>query len=77
MRTALNLDASLFCAAKQRAASEGLPLSIFVEEALRARLGAGSQRARRFKLKLVKVKGWPAGLNVDDRGKLYDRLERP
>ncbi len=59
--------------AKRRAASGGLTLKSFVEEALRARMLAPPKKRRRFRLQLPVVDGTlPPAVDVADRRALYD-----
>lgn len=77
MKTTLDLDDELLRQAKQQAAAAGLPLRVYVEDALRAQLLPRSRPRRAFKLKLPIVEGRsPPAVDVADRDALYDLMER-
>lgn len=77
MKTTLQLDDDLLRLAKQRAASEGIALRAFVEDALRARLLPKAENLPAFKLDLPVIDGnaQPA-VDIADRNALYDLMER-
>lgn len=76
MKTTLDLHDDTLRAAKARAAAEGLTLTAFVEEALRARLAPRPRSTQPFRLQLKTVRGTakPA-VDVADRNALYDLME--
>ena len=57
MKTTLNLDDQVLRRAKERAARDGVTLTRFVENALRARLMATPRKEPGFKLRMITVKG--------------------
>lgn len=73
MKTTLNLNDRVLERAKSRAAKEGITLTKFVEDALRARLATRNTGRAPFRLQLHTVKG-DALPNVDfcNRNALYD-----
>ena len=76
MKTTLNLNDQILRQAKGRAARDGITLTKFVENALRAKLTA-AERGRPFKLKLETVGGnKPPNVDISDREALYDVLDR-
>lgn len=73
MKTTLDLDNRLLVEAKRQAASGGLTLKSFVEEALRARMLARPKKRKRFRLQLPVVDGsTPPTVDVTDRRTPYD-----
>lgn len=77
MKTTLNLNDQILRRAKTRAAHEGLSLTRFVEDALRAKLMDGSRKDAAFKLELRTVQGdAPPKVDISDREALYDVLDR-
>ena len=77
MKTTLNLNDQVLRQAKGRAARDGITLTRFVEDALRARLAASSRSKRPFRLKLETVKGdRPPNVDICDREALYDVIDR-
>jgi hypothetical protein len=75
MKTTLNLDDRLLTRAKRLAASEGVTLTAFVEDALRVRVAARPRATREFRLKLPTVRGdRPPAVDVADRQTLLDLL---
>ena len=77
MKTTLNLDDQVLRHAKERATRDGITLTRFVENALRAKLMATSRKGPGFKLKIVTVKGKrPPNVDVSDREALYDVIDR-
>ncbi|MYD31973.1 MAG: hypothetical protein F4201_05595 [Nitrospira sp. SB0677_bin_15] len=78
MKTTLNLNDQVLRHAKERAARDGVTLTRFVENALRAKLMATPRKRPGFKLQIVTVKGKrPPNVDISDRDALYDVLEEP
>jgi hypothetical protein len=76
MRTTLDLDDSVLRQAKKRAAEEGSSLTSLIERAVRVYLQPARGTAKPFRLKLLTRRGRPvAGLDLDDRDALYERME--
>ncbi|MCY3757085.1 MAG: CopG family transcriptional regulator [Acidobacteria bacterium] len=77
MKTTLNFDEHLIRTAKIRAAQQGDTLTRLIERALRDYLQAGPRdSARHFRAKLLTKRGRAvAGVNLDDRDALYERME--
>ena len=76
MKTTLNLDDDLIRAAKARAAAEGDTFTRLVERALRHYLAEPAPRDRRFGVDLLVKGGQPvAGVNLDNRDALYERMK--
>ncbi|MDE0172504.1 MAG: hypothetical protein OYH76_01575 [Defluviicoccus sp.] len=72
MKTTLNLNDRVLHLAKRQAARDGITLTRFVEDALRARLADTKNRKRGFRLRLETVKGTtPPNIDVADRNALY------
>jgi hypothetical protein len=77
MKTTVDLDDDLLRLAKRRAAEAGIPLRVYIEDALRARLVPRPQRSKKFKLDLPIVAGTaPPTVDIADREALYDLMER-
>jgi len=77
MKTTLNLNDQLLRQAKQRAARDGITLTRFVEDALRARLAGTGRRRPPFRLQLETVTGVaPPNVDIDDRNALYEVIDR-
>ena len=77
MKTTLNLNDQVLRHAKERAARDGITLTRFVENAMRAKLMATQSKGPAFKLKIPTVKGKrPPNVDVSDREALYDVLDR-
>ncbi len=77
MKTTLNLDDQVLRHAKARAARDGVTLTRFVENALRAKLMATPRKGPGFKLRIATVKGKrPPNVDISDRDALYDVLDR-
>ncbi len=77
MKTTLNLNDQVLRQAKQRAASDGITLTRFVEDALRARLAGSGSRRPQFRLQLETVTGdAPPNVDIDDRNALYEVIDR-
>jgi hypothetical protein len=76
MRTTLNLDDRLVAAAKRQAAREGKTLTAVIDAALRQYLAPRRRSSRPFRL-VLKVRSTTAlpGVDLEDRGALYDLLE--
>jgi len=76
MKTTLNLNDQVLQQAKGRAAQDGVTLTKFVEDALRAKLMSKSTGPR-FKLQLKTVTGSrPPNVDISDREALYDVMDR-
>ena len=77
MKTTLNLNDQILRQAKGRAAHDGITLTRFVEDALRARLSRARDPKPPFRLRLEIVKGdRPPNVEVSDRNALYDVIDR-
>ena len=77
MKTTLNLNDQVLRHAKGRAAQDGITLTRFVEDALRARLAPPREAARPFRLQLETVTGdRPPRIDISDRDALYDIIDR-
>ena len=76
MRTIIRLDDDLHRKAKAFAARTGTTLTALVEEALRARLARpeGKRRAP-VRLPTFRGDGLQPGVNLDDMGTVYDRMD--
>ncbi len=71
MKTTLNLDDQVFLHAKKQAARDGVTLTAFVEDALKARLfEAPTQVQYRFKPKVITGKR-PPNVDTSERDALY------
>ena len=79
MKTTLNFDDRLIRTAKMRAAQEGETLTRLIERALRDYLQAGTgSSGHAFRADLLTKRGRPvAGVNLDDRDALYERMDAP
>ncbi len=78
MKTTLNLNDRVLLKAKGRAARDGITLTRFVEDALRARLAVAHNLKAPFRLRLKTVKGdRPPNVDICDRDALYDVIDRP
>ena len=76
MKTTLNFDDRLFRAAKARAAEEGETLTRLIERALREYLQAPRALEHPYRADLLTKRGRPvAGVNLDDRDMLYERMD--
>ena len=77
MKTTLNLNDQVLRRAKGRAAREGITLTKFVEDALRARLAAARGGKPPFRLRLETVTGnRPPNVDISDRDALYEVIDR-
>ena len=77
MKTTLNLNDRVLRSAKGRAARDGITLTRFVEDALRARLAGARGRKPAFRLRLETVTGeGPPNVDISDRDALYDVIDR-
>ncbi|MYD92709.1 MAG: CopG family transcriptional regulator [Chloroflexi bacterium] len=77
MKTTLNLNDQVLRQAKQRAARDGITLTRFVEDALRARLAGTGRRRSPFRLQLETVTGdAPPNVDIDDQNALYAVIDR-
>ena len=79
MKMTLNLDDQLIRTAKIRAAQQGETLTRLIERALRDYLQAGPRdSAPPFRTELLTRRGDAvAGVDLDDRDALYQRMEAP
>ena len=76
MKTTLNLNDSVFRQAKSRAQRNGVTLTRFVEDALRAQLMGSKPGKRKFKLQMCTVRGTrPPNVDIFDREALYEVLD--
>ena len=76
MKTTLNLNDRILQRAKGRAARDGITLTRFVEDALRARLVEARARKRTFRMRLKTVTGnAPPNVDIADRNALYDVID--
>ena len=76
MRTTLDIDDAVLREAKKRAADEGGSLTSLIERALRGYLQPPREASKPFRLRLLTKGGRPvAGLDLDDRDALYERME--
>ena len=76
MKTTLNLNDQVLQQAKGRAAQDGITLTRFVEDALRAKL-MSTNPGPRFKLQLKTVTGSrPPNVDISDREALHDVMDR-
>ena len=77
MKTTLNLNDRVLHQAKRQAARDGITLTRFVEDALRARLAGTRSRKPPFRLRLETVTGnSPPKVDIADRDALYDVIDR-
>ena len=77
MKTTIDLDDELLRQAKQRAAAAGVPLRVYIEDALRARILPRTRGRTKFTLELPIVDGKRApAVDIADRNALYDLMER-
>lgn len=77
MKTTIELPEDLFVAAKKEAAERRVTLKVLVESGLRRELAAGRpgkpSAGKRPRIRWVTVPGGvPPGVDVADRGSLYD-----
>ena len=76
MKTTLNFDGRLIRAAKARAAEDGESLTRLIERALRDYLETSCVLAQSYQAELLIKHGRPLeGIDLDDRDKLYERME--
>ena len=76
MKTTLNFDDRLLRAAKARAARDGDTLTRLIERALRNYLQPARERPSGFRADLLTKQGAPAaGIDLDDRNALYERMD--
>ncbi len=78
MKTTIELPEDLFVAAKKEAADRRVTLKVLVESGLRRELAAGrsggTAPAKRRRVRWVTVAGGlPPGVDVADRGSMYER----
>lgn len=77
MKTTLNLNDQVLRHAKERAARDGITLTRFVENAVRAKLMDTRRNGPAFKLNISTVRGKrPPNVDISDREALYDVLDR-
>ena len=75
MKTTLNLDDRVLQNAKEQAARDGITLTAFVEQALKARLLQKSEKVNYdFRPKLVKGHK-PPNVDIAERDALYDVID--
>lgn len=76
MKVILNFDDRLIRAAKARAAEDGESLTKLIEHALRDYLATPCTSAKSYQAELLIMHGRPLeGIDLDDRDKLYERME--
>ena len=76
MKTTLNFDDRLIREAKARAAQDGETLTRLIERALQDYLRPVRGSVRDFRARLLTKRGSPlAGVDLDDRGLLYERMD--
>lgn len=76
MKTTLNLNDLLLTRAKRCAARDGITLTRFVEDALRARLAEDDRPNPPFELELVTVCGLaPPSVDISDRDGLHGVMD--
>ena len=76
MKTTLNFDGRLIREAKARAAQDGETLTRLIERALRDYLRPARGPVRDFRATLLTKRGSAlAGVDLDDRGLLYERMD--
>jgi hypothetical protein len=75
MKTTLNLNDRVLRKAKARAAREGITLTQFIEDAVKAKLlSTRKKRPYRFKPSIV-TGNKPPNVDVSDRDALYDVID--
>ena len=75
MKTTLNLDDQVLRNAKEKAARDGITLTAFVEEALRARLLQDSEKVTyRFQPRVVRGSK-PPNVDISERDALYEVID--
>ena len=76
-KTTINIDDGLLDRAKRTAARQGVTLTRFIEDALRARMAPVAAGKKKFVLRVPVVKGKaPPAVDLGDRGALYELMER-
>ncbi len=76
MKTTLNLDDQLLRNAKKRAMRDGVTLTRFVEDALKAKLLPVSRRGSKYKFQPVIVQGIrEPNVDISNRDALYDIID--
>ena len=76
MKTTLNFDDRLIREAKARAAQDGETLTRLIERALQDYLRPVRGPVRDFRARLLTKRGSAlAGVDLDDRGLLYERMD--
>jgi hypothetical protein len=78
MKTTLVLDDQLHREAKKKALELGIPLTRFIEEALRLRLAQSKSRPKKNLKPLPVLKGGKLrpGLSLDDMDTIYEAMDR-
>lgn len=78
MKTTLILDDHLHRQAKRRAAELGIPLTRFIEEALRLRLAQHKPASKKTIKPLPVLKGGSlrSGVSLDDMETVYEAMDR-
>ena len=76
MKTTLNLNDHILRRAKRHASRDGITLTRFVENALRAKLMDASHTPPRFRLRLKTVRGHaPPNVDISDREALNEVID--
>ena len=76
MKTTLNFDDRLIREAKAHATRDGETLTRLIERALQGYLRPVRARVRDFRARPLTKRGSPpAGVDLDDRGLLYERMD--
>jgi len=76
MKTTLNLDDQVLMNAKKRASQDGVTLTRFVEDALKAKLLPAYRRGLKFKLKPTVVEGTRSpNVDISNRDALYNVID--
>jgi len=73
-RTTLTSDEDLLRRLRRRAAEEGCALTELVDRLLRLALETPPRKGYRFRPKVVRGRTQP-GVDLDDRGALFDRMD--
>ena len=76
MKTTLNLNDEILKASRRRAVQDGLTLTRFVEDALRAKLMDEARPQPAFRLEVSTVTGTrPPSVDISDRDALYEVMD--
>ncbi len=76
MKTTLNLNGEILKASRSRAVQDGLTLTRFVEDALRAKLMDEARPRPPFRLEVSTVTGTrPPSVDISDRDALYEVMD--